>query len=142
MRKLIDARLAAVVLLIAMGLLALFHGLVLAGTLPPDIVWGGQAVERGAGLLALETVALIVTLLFALIIAARIGFIRLPRFERIVRLGMWLVFAYLCLNVIGNLTSTATLEKMIFVPVTVILALLAFRLAIEKRAPERPDGDA
>ena len=135
MRSLINARPAAWVLLAALALLEIFHILVLAEVLPPGVVWGGREPAGGATLVGLEVFALALTALFGFIVAVRAGLLPLPRLQRAAAVGMWIVFAYFCLNVLGNLASNSTLERIIFVPVTVILALLAFRLAIEGEEP-------
>lgn len=129
-QQMLSARLAANILLISLGLLALFHGLVMLGVLPPNIVWGGQAGESPADLLVLETIALVVIALFAWIIAAKAGYVQVRRFRRGIIIGVWLVFAFLLLNTVGNLASGVTAEKLIFTPITLLLALCAYRVAI------------
>ena len=132
MRKWIRARLAGNILLFSLGLLLLFHILVLLRVIPADIVWGGQIEGPPKNLVTLEAVALLVTVLFILIVAAKTGYIRADKWSGVVNVGLWLVFAYLLLNTLGNLASGISVEKLIFAPVTVFLALCAFRLAIEK----------
>jgi hypothetical protein len=44
--------------------------------------------------------------------------------------GVWLIFAYLLLNTVGNLASGVAFEKLLFAPLTLFLALCAFRLAL------------
>ena len=59
MKKLISAKLAGNILLAALGVLFVFHILVLLGVLPADIVWGGQITDAQTNLVMLETVALV-----------------------------------------------------------------------------------
>jgi len=132
MKKLISARLAGNILLVALGLLALFHILVLLGVIPADIVWGGMVQGVPSNLVTLETVALLLTLLFILIIAAKTGYVEAGRLSSAVNIGVWLIFAYLLLNTLGNLASGVSFEKLIFAPITILLALCALRLALEK----------
>jgi hypothetical protein len=132
MKKLISARLAGNILLVALGLLALFHILVLLGVIPADIVWGGMVRGVPSNLVTLETVALLLTLLFILIIAAKTGYVQAGRLSSAVNIGVWLIFAYLLLNTLGNLASGVSFEKLIFAPITILLALCALRLALEK----------
>lgn len=131
MKKLISARVAGNILLVSLGLLALFHVLVLLQVVPADIVWGGQIGDSSASLLTLEVIALLVTALFAAIVAAKLGYVMAGRFRRATNVGVWLIFAYLLLNTIGNLASGVSFEKLILAPITLLLALCAFRLAIE-----------
>ena len=127
----ITARAAANALLAALAALALFHVFMLSGVMPADMAWGGRAADSGQGLIVLEVVALIVTLLFAAIVAARIGYVGAPRLARVAQIGMWVVFVYFLLSILGNLASTSALERAIFTPISIVLAVLALRVAIE-----------
>lgn len=132
MKALISARMAGNILLISLGILTIFHILVLLNVVSPDIVWGGQASNTEGSLLTLEIVALLVTALMAVIIAAKIGYIQAGRFKVAVNIGIWIVVAYLLLNMLGNLASGVSAESFIFAPITLILALFALRLAIKE----------
>jgi hypothetical protein len=132
MKRLISARLAGNILLAALGLLFIFHVLVLFGVLPAEIVWGGMIQGGQTNLITLETVTLAMTLLFMLIVAARIGYMQVGRLSGAVRVGVWLIFIFLLLNTLGNLASGVSFENLIAAPITIILALCALRLAIEK----------
>ena len=132
MKALISARMAGNILLISLGILTIFHILVLLNVVSPDIVWGGQAGNTEVSLLTLGIVALLVTALMAVIIAAKIGYIQAGRFKVAVNIGIWIVVAYLLLNMLGNLASGVSAESFIFAPITLILALFALRLAIKE----------
>jgi hypothetical protein len=132
MKKLISAKLAGNILLFSLGLLFLFHILVLLKVIPADIVWGGQIRGVPANLVTLESVALLVTALFLLIVAAKTGYVQPGKLSGAINVGLWLIFAYLLLNTLGNLASGISFEKLLFAPITIILALCALRLAIEK----------
>lgn len=132
MKKLISAKLAGNLLLISLGILAIFDILILFHVVPSNIVWGGQIKGTAANLILLEVIALVVTFLFAIVIAARMDYIKAGRFTKAVNIGVWIIFAYLLLNTLGNLASGVSFENLIFAPVTLILAFCALRLAIEK----------
>lgn len=51
----------------------------------------------------------------------------------LVGVGAWLVFAYLVLNVVGNLVAGGP-EGAIFGPFSAVMAVLALRLALERGA--------
>ena len=114
------------------GLLVVFHILVLLRATPANIVWGGITEGGQANLVTLEVIALGVTLLFILIIAAKTGYIQAGKLLGVVNIGVWLVLVFLLLNMLGNLASGVSFENLIAAPITIILALCAFRLAIEK----------
>lgn len=132
MKKLISAKLAGNLLLAALGLLFFFHVLVLLKVIPAGIVWGGQIKGVPTNLITLEIIAILVTALFILIVAAKTGYLQAGKISGAVNIGVWLIFAYMLLNTLGNLASGISLEKLIFAPITIILALCALRLTIEK----------
>ena len=132
MKKLISVKLAGNLLLISFGLLAIFDMLILLNILPSNIVWGGQIKNPAANLIVLELIALVVTFIFAIVIAAKMDYIKAGGFTKAVNIGVWVIFAYLILNTLGNLASGVSFENLIFAPITLALAFCAFRLAIEK----------
>jgi len=127
----ISPRTAANVLLAGLGVLVIFHALMILGVLPADIAWGGRADAAG-NVVLLEVVGLVVTLLFAAVVAAKAGYLGARPAGRLVTVAMWIVFGYFVLNVAGNLVSTSSLERAIFTPVSAILALLALRVAMSR----------
>ena len=130
MKKLIHVKLAGNILLFSLGLLLVFHILVLFKIIPADIMWGGQA--NAGNIVMLEIVALAVTLFFGFIVAAKTGYVKAGKFAAVVNVLVWVVFIFLILNTLGNLASGVSAENFIFAPITLILALCALRLAIEK----------
>ncbi len=130
LRGWIGARLAGWILLFGLALLAVMHILILVNAMPADFVWGGAITSRSQ-LYLLETLALLIVALFAWIVARRVGIIGTGHLGRGIRMGAWVVFAYMTLNILGNLASGASLERLLFAPFTVVLALLALRVAIE-----------
>ena len=120
------------ILLVALGLLFLFHILVLLRVIPADIVWGGRIQGVPANFIVLETIALLVTLLFMLIVAAKVGYIQAGKFSGAVNIAVWFIFIFLVLNTLGNLVSGVSFENLIGAPITILLAFCALRLALEK----------
>jgi hypothetical protein len=104
---------------------------VLLRVIPADIVWGGMIQGAQANLATLEGIALVVTLLFLLILAAKTGYIQAGKLSAVVNIGVWLIFLFLLLNTLGNLASGVSFENLIAAPITIFLVLCAFRLAIE-----------
>jgi hypothetical protein len=131
MKKIISFKLAGNILLVCMGLLVIAHLLILFRIIPYDMVWGGQ-IKDASSLLVFEVVALVVTLLFAMIIAMKVGYIKAGKLGIVANIGMWVIFIYFVLNTLGNIASSVSIENLVFAPFTIILALLALRLAVEK----------
>jgi hypothetical protein len=132
MNKLISMKLAGSLLLGSLGLLAVFHLLVLLGVIPADIVWGGAIQNSTTSLFPLEMISLLVTLLFAVVIAAKAGYIKVFRFQTAVNIGVWVVFAILLLSMLANFASGVAFENLVFAPIAVVLAFCAYRLASGK----------
>lgn len=131
MKRLISVKWAGNLLLISFGLLAVFDILILLNILPSDIVWGGQ-IKDSAAKFILETIALFITFFFAVIVAAKMDYIKAGKFKKAVNIGVWVIFVYLILNTVGNLASGVSFENLIFAPITVALAFCTLRLTIEK----------
>ncbi|WP_303773595.1 hypothetical protein [Anaerolinea thermophila] len=127
-----SAKFSGNVLLAAFGALVVLHLLILLGVVPAGIVWGGQIGTSTERLFTLEIIALVLTLLFMGIVAVKMEYVRAGGFRKAANVGVWVIFAYLVLNTVGNLASGVSFENLIFAPVTVFLAVCAWRLAIEK----------
>ena len=138
MKKLISTKTAGNVLLALFGLLVVFHIILLSNLLPSNMVWGGQAGGSPSSLRALETISLIFTVLFAIVVAVKIGYIKVGKFSRVINVLLWIIFAYLLLNTAGNLASSSSFETLLFTPITIVAALLVFRLAIEHDITSSP----
>ncbi len=131
MSKLISAQTAGNVLLVLFGLLVAFHTLIVLNLLPSTIVWGGRA-GGSSNPRALLMVSLIFNVLFALVVAAKIGYIEVGNLSKATNILLWIIFAYLLLNTAGNLASNSSFETRLFTPITIVAAFLVLRLAMER----------
>jgi len=131
-KKIISADLAGKILLGMLVLLSIFHVLILVGVIPSDFIWGGQIDGANGNLYTLEIISLVVTLAFIIIVYLKINPLISGRFKKIINIGVWVIFAYMLLNTLGNLASGVTIEKLIFTPVSLLIAFFSLRLAVEK----------
>ena len=131
MKKLISVKLAGNISIVLMVLLIIFHILIMIGIVPHDIVWGGQ-IKDDVSLMKFEIFALVISFLFLVIVLVKIDYLKFRKFRKITNIAVWIIFVFFLLNTVGNLASGVTLEKLIFTPITIILSVLIFRLAIEK----------
>jgi len=138
MKKLINTKTAGNILLALFGLLVAFHIIILFNLLPSNVVWGGQVGGSQSGLRTLETISLVFTILFSFVVAAKMGYVQVGKFSRVINILLWIIFAYLPLNAVGNLVSSSSLETLLFTPITIMAALLVFRLAIEHNVTNSP----
>ena len=132
MKKILSANLAGKILIALFIVLLIMHALILLGVLPSSIIWGGQIKEDQSNLLGLEAVAITLSFLFIGLTTLKIRQINSGGKKLLVNLGSWLVFAYLVMNILGNFASGVSLETLIFGPLTIVMALCALRIALEK----------
>lgn len=119
------------ILLVISALVLVFHLLVITGLIPPSIVWGGK-LESRQQLLQMEIVSLAVNLLLMLVIASKAGYVRGLLHPRLVGLLLWLFVTLFSLNTLGNLLAETTMETVIFTPLTLLNALLCYRIVSDK----------
>ena len=131
MKNLISFKLAGKITITIIVLLIIFHILVLLGVVPSNIVWGGQIAEK-ATVMRHEILRLLVSFIFLAIIIEKLNQNKITKFKKLHNIAFWFIIVFFVICSIVKLTSAVTLEKIIFIPVTVILSVLLFRLAIEK----------
>tara|TARA_Y100001980_G_C14556892_1_gene352502 strand:+ start:72189 stop:72608 length:420 start_codon:yes stop_codon:yes gene_type:complete len=134
MKRLIGFRQAAITAAALFGLLSLFHlsiiiGIVIFDYAPVEFLWGGQMETRDE-LLRFEWVSLGVILICLNTVLIRYGWVQLPGMLKTTRVILWVLMALFFLNTLGNILAETVFEK-IFAPVTLVLALLCLRLAME-----------
>ena len=131
MKNLISIRLASNIIITINTVALLMHVFILLNILPHDFVWGGRLKSEG-DLIIFESISIVLQTLFISIIAVKAGYVFKGKFKRTANVGTWVMFGLMVLNTIGNLASSSGLETMVMTPLTIVLALLVFRLAIEK----------
>jgi hypothetical protein len=129
----LSVRLASIIALSIMGAILLFHVLVIGGVLPKTIVWGGQFSDP-AQIIRMEIVSIVILLLAAAIFMMRWRTIAAGDASLIWLIGIWALVGLFALNTVGNLFAKAVFERAVMTPLTLVLALLALRLALEKVA--------
>ena len=129
MNKIITEKLAAYSVIIILSLVVLFHLLVVVGVIPYHIVWGGRLKDK-AELFQFEMVSIGANLLMLLVILIKAKILKVALPPKLLTITLWLMFALFILNTLGNLLSVNEWEKILFTPLTLILALLCLRLAL------------
>ena len=93
------------------------------GILPITMAWGGGQSQLTASLRISRIIAAVLLGAFIYVIRYRaglVGTVRIPVFMKVVS---WIITAIMALNTLGNIASTSTVEKLIFGPITLILAV-------------------
>lgn len=132
MKKLISAKFAGKSLLVMLILLSIFHVLVLVGVIPSDFIWGGQIDGNIKNLYTLEIISLAVTIMFIFITIIKNRSLISEKNVKLINIFVWVIFAYMLLNTLGNLASGVSTEKLIFTPISLLIAFFSLRLALEK----------
>ena len=131
MHKLDTTRIAAQGILLVLSLMVLFHVLVMVQVIPYGMVWGGR-LENSSQMLLFEAISIAVNLLMLGAVATSAGMVKVKINRGLLKAALWTMFAVFLLNTIGNLLSNNETEKLIFTPLTLLLALFSLRLAISK----------
>ena len=133
MKTLIPERVAANGIVLLLLLVVIFHGCIMLGIIPYEMVWGGR-LQSQSQMLLFEAVSIILNLLMLTLIAIKAGYLKININQTFLRAALWFMAALFTLNTLGNLFSVNELEKMIFTPLTFLLAVFCFRLAISKKS--------
>lgn len=131
MRKIISEKIAGIGLLTILSLIVIFHFLVLLGIIPFEIVWGGRLTDS-AQMIQFEIVSITLNLVMLVTVAIRSEHLNVNINKKIITVALWIMVGIFLLNTIGNLLSSNALEKILFTPLTILLALLSWRLAIRQ----------
>lgn len=137
MNNLLTTPRAARALLLILALVVGFHLLVLTGVIPFGIVWGGR-LQSHEQMVQFETVSIGLNLLMLAVVAAAAGLLRVPLPGLVLKGALWLMTALFLLNTVGNVLAATALERLLFTPLTLLLAVLSCRLALgtPARAPK------
>jgi hypothetical protein len=127
-------RIATIGLLLILTLVILFHLLVVTGVVPFQIVWGGRLKDTSQ-MLVFETLSILLNLLMLLVVAIQASLVKVSLNRMTLKIAFWLMGLLFFINTIGNLVSLNSLEQVVFTPVTLLLALFSFRLAISRSHP-------
>lgn len=94
-----------------------------AGILPATMAWGGRQAVLTPGLRGVSIVAAVLLLAFADVMRRRAGLTGTRAFGRDTRVLAYLVAGFMVLNVLGNLASVSTGERLLFGPISLLLAV-------------------
>lgn len=123
-------------LLIILSLMIIFHVLVLTGLIPFEIVWGGRLKTQGE-MLKFEAASIFINLVMLGLVSLKAGLLKAPVSPFFIRVSLWAMFGLFLMNMLGNLASLNTFEKLVFTPLTLLLALFSLRLALSNSPLEK-----
>ena len=129
MKNVISERAAFYGLVGILSAITIFHVLILSGIIPFQIVWGGR-LENREQMLQFEMISLLLNACMLLVIGIRGGLVKVTINPLIIRILLWAMCGLFILNTLGNVLSNNTLETIIFTPLTLLLAIFSWRLAV------------
>lgn len=119
----------AVALTVLLVLLGAFQLALAAGAPLGRFAWGGQHRVLPTRLRIGSVVSILIYAVIVLLTWSRVGAIDL--FPRVVsEVGMWVVFGYFALGIVMNALSRSKPERFTMTPVCLVLAVLAFFVAM------------
>ncbi|UII30479.1 hypothetical protein LVD17_19495 [Fulvivirga ulvae] len=129
--KRIPEKKATFLLLTILSIVIAFHLLILTGLIPFEIVWGGR-LKNTSGMVIFEIISIAINIAMLLVVCLHGGIIKSNVKPGLIKGFLWIMFFLFLLNTIGNLASNNIYEKVIFTPLTVLLAILSLNLAVSK----------
>jgi hypothetical protein len=130
-KQVISPQVANVGLLILFSAIVFFHFLVLFQVIPFKIVWGGR-LENDTQMIRFESISITLNLLMVGLVAIHAGYLKCSLNKRWIQVGLWAMVILFLVNTLGNMFAINDWERWIFTPLTFLLAVFSFRLAIEK----------
>mmetsp|Transcript_26843 Transcript_26843/g.79344 ORF Transcript_26843/g.79344 Transcript_26843/m.79344 type:complete len:153 (-) Transcript_26843:271-729(-) len=127
------ARLAAACAVFLFFGMALVQLLIAMGVLPVTIAWGGSQHILTPKLQLASVAASVILMAFSYIIRKRVQDVPPAPWLKLVS---WIIVGCMILNTFGNMASTSPYERLIFTPVTALLAAFCFIVSVSK-----PDED-
>jgi hypothetical protein len=98
--------------------------LLATGILPISMAWGGRQSELTIPLRIASLAAAVLLGFFIYIIRRRAGLIGDMPIPRIIKVLSCIITAFMAFNTLGNLASTSTGEKILFGPISFLLAVV------------------
>ena len=132
MKEIVSVKIALYIILFILCAVIIFHVLVLLETIPNNIVWGGRIKNRQE-LIILETVSISLNLLMLLPCFIYAGIIKAKVNPTFLIICFWIMFVLFAFNTVGNIFSKNLFEAYVFTPITTILALCCWVIAIKGR---------
>jgi hypothetical protein len=119
----------ALALTVVLALLSIFQSALALGAPLGRFAWGGRHRVLPARLRVASAVSILIYGLIATIAWDRVGAIDVFA-EPISEVAMWVVFGYFVLGILMNGISRSKPERYTMVPVSIVLAVLSFLIAM------------
>lgn len=102
------------------------------GILPITMAWGGAQTVLTPKLQIASILSSIILVFFAIIIRKRAGISGIAASSRMNHFLSWGISLFFMLNTMGNLISSSILERVVFGPISIILALTCLIVSLSR----------
>ena len=116
-------------LLIILSLMLILHFTVLMKIIPYKIVWGGR-LKSDKEMYRFEIFSISMNVLFIIVILVQAYYLAIEIPRKIINYSLWLMTGLFILNTIGNAMSKNILERRLFAPTTLLMAIFSLFLAL------------
>jgi hypothetical protein len=115
-----------------LSIVILFHSLIMLRIIPYEIVWAGKlkSIEE---MLVFETISILVNILMIFTFAIKANYMKGRMPMRFINGVIWFFVAVFALNTIGNLFSENWIELVFGTSLTLISALLCWRIVYPEK---------
>ncbi|MFE6964226.1 hypothetical protein ACFVAJ_03875 [Agromyces sp. NPDC057679] len=121
--------LAAVLLCVVLGVLAVFQLALVFGAPIGRFAWGGQHEVLPARLRIGSAVSIVIYAVIAVLALDRAGLVDVVP-DAVSTVGMWVVFGYFVLGIALNAISRSRAERLTMAPTSAVLAVLSLLVAL------------
>ena len=116
-------------LLILLSLFLLLHFIILLKIIPYNLIWGGR-LKSDTEMYRFEIFSILINALFIIVILAQAEFWMSNIPNKVITFALWLMTGLFLLNTLGNVISKNKIERLVFTPITILLAIFSLVLAL------------
>ena len=116
-------------LLILLSLFLIFHLIIILKIIPYNLIWGGR-LKSNNEMYRFEIFSILINSLFIIVILTQADFIKINIPNKIITYILWSMTGLFLLNTFGNAISKNKIERLLFTPITILLFLFSFVLAL------------
>lgn len=116
-------------LLILLSLLLLLHFIILLKIIPYNLIWGGR-LKSNNEMYRFEFFSVLINSLFIIVILTQADFIKINIPNKIITYVLWFMTGLFLLNTPGNAVSKNKIERLLFTPITILLAIFSLILVL------------
>jgi hypothetical protein len=110
-----------------LSLVIIFHLTILTQLIPYTIVWAGK-LKTVDEMYVFEAISISINLFLIITLLLKGNYIKRGFTDKILNIILWIFLALFILNSFGNLFAESAFEKIVFTPLTILIALLMWQV--------------